>query len=254
VEIVLQPTELVYLLRFHNQQAAAVAERSAHLDAAAIEAAGSDLARRGFLQVSDAGAMVPVREIDELVATCAYADALIYATYADALGSVDERRIYLTSQLTAENALLPTGEHRLTHILKEQLPSRVCEHLRLHGQPAAPGSRRNLKTAVFEQAVATARVGELADVANALREGGLDPEMAREMAQSLLELQSIGAFAWMQASGDGQKQGLGILETTRGLWKLDAIGDNSLELIPADADQLVREVHSQIVSVLATLP
>lgn len=255
MEIMLQPIELTYLARLYAPQVAAEMAKHGGFSAYDLEAAGISLADRGILQIASSEKQRIPQPLAGWISACVNPDVLIYVMRTEINGASEQTIFNLTTQLFVENTILPTGEHRLARIPEAMLPSRVQERLCLHLQQAGFGDPVTLKAAAFEDALSLVPLGRPTNVAAALRGNKLDAQDMQRVTDLLLSAKALGAVGWQEMRPSGQQKGLAFLDTSQGLWRLDASEDRmAVTLSPIAAQPLRDEVANLIISSMVAVP
>lgn len=255
MEIILQPIELTYLARLYAPQVAAEMAKHGGFPAHELEAAGVSLANRGILQIAGSEKQQIAQPLAGWISACVNPDMLIYAMRTEINGASEQTVFNLTTRLFVEDTILPTGEHRLASIPEAMLPSRVQERLCLHSELAGFGDPVTLKAVALEDALALVPLGRPGNVAAALRGNKLDAQDLQRVTDLLLSAKALGAVGWQEMRPSGQQKGLAFLDTSQGLWWLDASEDGTaVTLSPIAAQPLRDEIAGLIISAMAAVP
>jgi len=256
--MILRTPEHVFLLSLYSPRVVLGVQNpyadalSAVAEKAMAEAMQS-LQARGLIEVLPEGKVLIEPRLAGLVATCAFPDVSLVATYTDARGIQDVRFIHLTTQLIAEDMALPSGEHRLTRVSPGAVAERVVEQFHLADQQAAPGGRCVVARGVLETAREIARASGASATAQRLQVAGVDIETAAILAEALVKPISNSALALAQVNEPQAGRSLGILEASHGLWLLRFVDGTRVEVAPCDGAEAAHEVAELVAAAEAML-
>jgi hypothetical protein len=220
-----------------------------------ISAASQSLRSKGYIEVSSDGKIQAIPRVAGLIATCAFPEVSLVATYTNAQGAEDSRLFHLTGQIIVEDAALPTGKHRLTQLSSDILADRVVAQLHMNDQPAAPGPGEPcmIGSPVLQEAQEVARRSSVEAAAKVLGKEGIETRVAMLLAEALklpISTSSLTITQWGESQGSPS---LGVLETSHGLWRMRFVEEAKLELAPSTADEVIHEVNEMIASALSAL-
>lgn len=216
--------------------------------------ARESLGKQRHITVTGDGGVVVERILAGLVATCAFPDVSLIATHTDGQGLQDVRFAHFTSHLIAEDAVLPSGDHRLTGLLPSAVTERIVTQFQLNGQLAAPGEPCVLGQDTLEAAWGIACASGPPAAAMRLRGAGLSAENAVLLGEALAAPLSNSALAIARLSERQPGRSLGFLRASSGLWLLRVVDEAQIEISPCGGAEAAREVAELVSEAQALLP
>lgn len=243
----LKSAEYIFLLGLYNPSTVLGVENPyANASHAASEKAMAEamesLQAQGLIEIHPGGEISVEAHLAGLIATCAFPEVSLIATYTDTLGTKDLRIVHFATPLIVEDAVLPEGEHRLTRIQPGEVTGRIADQFRLADKQAAPGEPCSVHRDAFEAARDIARASGPATAARRLQEAGVETTTATLLAEALAEPTSNAALMLIQAESPQAGQSIGILEAAHGLWRLRVIDPARIEAAPCDGAEVARYV------------